>query len=307
MGSVTSLFVRKMVAGAEPGVDGRSYLRSVGIDPDGDWDPKQMITDDAYYGLLEAIADEIDVTGLPVKVGHSMCCDEYGALGLAWKAAPTLRGSYMRVERFARIWTSIVAYEIQPLDDGIVWIEHRAGERRLGMRLSVEADMASAVSISRQVSPVPFRPDAVYFKHAAPRTLKHHEAYFECPVHFEAQYDGLAISNQALDQPNKLGDEGITRFLLPHLEGELSDVKDEPTLGEITKDAIARALSEGPPKMEEIARGLGFSARSFHRRLADHGLTFQMLAEETRRELAEGLLRDEQYTLADVAFLTGFS
>ncbi|MEM6849854.1 MAG: helix-turn-helix transcriptional regulator, partial [Pseudomonadota bacterium] len=99
----------------------------------------------------------------------------------------------------------------------------------------------------------------------------------------------------------------ITQFLISHLEQELSEIKDEPTLGELTKDAIARALSEGPPKMEDIARGLGMSGRSFHRRLADHGLTFQMLAEQTRRELAEGLLRDEQYSLADVAFLTGFS
>ena len=307
MGHVTSLFVRKMVAGSGPGIDSQAYLRSVGIDPDGAWDPKQMITDEAYYAMLEAIAQEIDVTDLPLRVGDSMRCDEYGALGLAWKAAPTLRGSYSRVERFARIWTSIVAYEIQPADGGILWIEHRAGERQLGMRLSVEADMASAVSISRQVSPVPFRPTEVHFRHGAPKLLKHHEAYFECPVHFDAEHDALLISDEALDQPNKLGDEGITQFLLPHLEGELSELRYEPSLVDLTKEAIAKALSEGPPKMEAIARGMGFSGRSFHRRLADHGLTFQMLAEETRRELAEGLLRDEQYSLADIAFLTGFS
>ena len=266
-----------------------------------------MITDEAYYDMLEAMAQEIDVTDLPLRVGDSMRCDEYGALGLAWKAAPTLRGSYMRVERFARLWTSVVAYEIQPRDDGILWIEHRTGDRRLGLRLSVEADMASAVSISRQVSPVPLKPDAVYFKHAAPKTLDHHHAYFGCPVHFEAEHDGLLLSNAALDQPNKLGDEGITQFLLPHLESELSELNDEPALGDQTKEAIARALSEGPPRMEDIARSMGFSARSFHRRLSEHGMSFQVLAEETRRELAEGLLRNDQYSLADVAFLTGFS
>ncbi len=307
MGSVTSLFVRKMVAGAEPDIDGAAYLKSVGIDPDGAWDPKHMITDEAYYDMLEAMGEEMDITDLPLRVGGSMRCDEYGALGLAWKAAPTLRGSYLRVERFARIWTSIVAYEIQPVDGGILWIEHRAGERRLGMRLSVEADMASAVSISRQVSPVPFGPREVRFKHNPPKTLKHHEAYFGCPVYFNAEHDALVISDEALDRPNKLGDEGITQFLLSHLEGELSEVRDAPTLEDQTKEAIARALSEGPPKMGDIARGLGLSARSFHRRLADHGLTFQALAEQTRRELAEGLLRDEQYSLADIAFLTGFS
>lgn len=59
--------------------------------------------------------------------------------------------------------------------------------------------------------------------------------------------------------------------------------------------------------MADIARQLGLSVRSFHRRLADHGVNFQTLAEETRRDLALGMLRDEDCTLSEIAFLTGFS
>ncbi len=59
--------------------------------------------------------------------------------------------------------------------------------------------------------------------------------------------------------------------------------------------------------MAEIARDLGLSARSFHRRLSEHGLSFQTLTEETRRDLAEGLLRDGRHSLAEIAFLTGFA
>ncbi|HKL45670.1 MAG TPA: helix-turn-helix transcriptional regulator, partial [Roseovarius sp.] len=79
------------------------------------------------------------------------------------------------------------------------------------------------------------------------------------------------------------------------------------TLVSQTKDAIAQALSEGAPKMADIARDLGLSARSFHRRLSGHGMSFQTLTEDTRRDLAEGLLRDERHSLAEIAFLTGFS
>ena len=59
--------------------------------------------------------------------------------------------------------------------------------------------------------------------------------------------------------------------------------------------------------MADIARGLGLSARSFHRHLSDHGMSFQTLTEDTRRDLAEGLLRDDGHSLAEIAFLTGFS
>lgn len=307
MGLITSLFARKMVAAAGPEVRASELLRAAGLEPDAPWDPKVMIADTVYYDLLEAIAKQTDVTSLPLRVGASMRCDEYGALGLAWKAAPSLGGSMSRVERYARLWTSVVEYELMEIDRGTLFILHRAGPRRLGMRLSNEATLASAVSLSRQVCPTDFAPLEVYIQHAAPKTTRHHYEYFGCPVIFGAERDALLVSPAALARPNKLGDEGITQFLLSHLDTELSAVENDAPVVDLTKDAIARSLSEGLPSMADIARTLGMSARSLHRRLSEHGLSFQGLTETTRQELAEGLLKDARYSLADVAFLTGFS
>lgn len=307
MGFVTSLFARKMVAAAGSRVDPRAMLARAGVDHDAPWDPKVMIPAVDYYEMLEAMAELVDVTELPVHVGASMRCDEYGALGLAWKAAPNLRGSCSRVERYARLWTSVVTYELRDHPQGTLFILHRPGERRLGMRLSNEATLASAVSLSRQVSREPFAPVEVFVRHPAPKTKAFHENWFGCPVTFGADLDAVLISREAMERPNRLGDEGISRYLISHLDAELAEVTEPPPLVGQAKDAIAQALSEGAPRMADIARGLGLSARSFHRRLSEHGLNFQTLTEETRRELAEGLLRDEQYSLAEVAFLTGFA
>lgn len=307
MGFLTSLFARKIVAAAGDAVDGGAILRGAGIDPDGPWDPKAMIPAATYYDMLERIAAQTDVTDLPVRTGASMRLDEYGALGLAFKAATTLGASYARVERYARLWTTVVGYELRPDPRGTLFILHRPGERRLGMRLSNEATLASAISIARQVSPVPVTPLEVLIRHSAPKSVTAHEDWFGCPVRFGADLDAILFSRETLAQPNILGDVGISRYLVSHLDKELSEVADEAPLIAETKDAIAQALSEGAPKMPDIARGLGLSARSFHRRLSEHGMSFQTLTEATRRELAEGLLRDERHSLAEIAFLTGFA
>lgn len=307
MAYVTSLFARKMVAAAGSDIDQRTTLACAGIDPDAPWDPKVMIPATIYYEMLEGMAEQIDVTELPIHVGASMRCDEYGALGLAWKAAPTLRASCSRIERYARIWTGVVTYELRDHPRGTLFILHREGERRLGLRLSNEATLASAVSLSRQVCPVPFSPIEVFVQHKEPRSKAFHEAWFGCPVKFSADLDAVLISHEAMERANILGDEGISRYLMSDLDSELAEVETPPTVVDEAKDAIAQSLSEGTPRMADIAKGLGLSARSFHRRLTEHGLSFQTLTEETRRELAEGLLRDEQYSLAEVAFLTGFS
>ncbi|MEM7719198.1 MAG: AraC family transcriptional regulator ligand-binding domain-containing protein [Pseudomonadota bacterium] len=133
-------------------------------------------------------------------------------------------------------------------------IEHRAGARRLCMRTSIEANLASGVSLSRQVSSPAFAPSAVYIKHPAPKTTRHHDAYFRCPVQFGADQDAMLLSRDSLEKPNVLGDEGITKFLVSHLDKELSRIDDTPALSAPTKDEIARALSEGLPKMGDVAR-----------------------------------------------------
>jgi len=296
-----------MVAAAGAQVDPAALLASVGLEAEGQWDPKAMIPADTYYDMLEHIASQTDVTDLPVRVGASMQLDEYGALGLAFKAATTLGGSYARVARYARLWTSVAAYELRSDKEGTLFILHRPGERRLGMRLSNEATLASAVSIGRQVYPTPFSPLEVLVRHPAPNSVAAHEAWFGCPVRFDADLDAIRLTPEMLSQPNILGDEGISRYLTSHLDAELSEIVEEASVVSQARGAIAQALSEGAPKMANVASGLGLSARSFHRRLSEHGMSFQTLTENTRRDLAEGLLRDESHSLAEIAFLTGFS
>src|SRR6056297_4009652 len=239
MGYVTSLFARKVVAAAGGAVDGAALLRGAGVDPDGPWDPKAMLLDTVYYDLLERIATLIDATDLPLRTGASMRLDEYGALGLAFKAATTLGGSYARVERYAQLWTSVVEYELRPDPLGTLFILHRAGERRLGMRLSNEATLASAVSIARQVCPVPLAPAEVLVRHSAPRTIAAHEDWFGCPVRFGAELDAIIYADETLARPNILGDEGISHYLTTHLDAELSEIARAPALVTQAQAAIA--------------------------------------------------------------------
>jgi AraC-like DNA-binding protein len=297
-----------MIQAAGDSVDGPVFLRSVGLEPDGALDVAETISDDAYYDLLERIAAEMEnAFELPLRVGPLMRPDDYGALGLAWKSAPTIRGSLERVERYCRLWTDNLTYELFDHDNGADFILHRSGERRLGMRLSNEATLASATSLIRQTSSPRFRPLVVSLKHTAPRSVSAHERYFGCPVRYGADRDALTISHDVLARPNHLADDGISRFLLSYLDAEIQSVGAETPLEALVEREISRSLSEGTPRMEEVARRLAMSDRTLHRRLSARGLSFKVLVDSTRRQVAQNLLLDSRYTLTEVAFLTGFS
>lgn len=308
MGQITTLFVRKVLGAVGDEVDKGGLMRSVGIDPLGPVDPSHMISDTEYYAFLERLADvDSDPTTIPLRAGAAMRCDDYGAFGLAYKSAPHLKGSYERSNRYARVLTSVSTYTLEKEARGAYMHLHREGDRRLGMRLSNEATIASITSISREVSSKPFTPLAVYFKHPAPDDITAHAAYFGCPVYFETDRDALLVSTETLQTPNKLGDETIARFFDSHLDAEVSKFQEERSLAHQVRSQVSRTLSEGVPAISDIAMELGMSGRTMQRRLSDLGYTFQHLVDESRRQLAERLLEETNYSLAEVAFMTGYS
>jgi AraC-like DNA-binding protein len=301
VGQITSLFVHKVIRQVDDGLDKRALLQSVGIDPDGAVDPSLMVPDTNYYALLETIAHaDPNATDLPLRVGATMRCDDYGAFGLAWKSALNLRGSYERAERYARVLTSVATYRVRDAEEGVYMQLHREGERRLGLRLSNEATIASIAAISEEVSTAGFQAQAIYFRHRAPRSTVAHERHFGCP-------DALLVSSAVLQRPNRLGDRSISRFFDTHLEEELSKYNDSASLERRVRIQISQALSQGVPRISDVASCLGLSGRTLQRRLSGRGYSFQTLVDQSRRELARRLLKETDYPLAEVAFLTGFS
>jgi len=308
MGSVTSLFARKVIAAVDPGIDRAPLFQAVGLRMDAAPDVKRMVPDQSYYRLLETIAASLDdATDFPLRVGATMRCDDYGAFGLAWKTAPTLAGSFQRAERYASVLTSVAEYELRPGDGASFYLLHRAGPRRLGLRLSNEATLASVTAIIREVSPEPFAPLEVHCKHPAPAQTAAHEAYFGCPVVFGSDKDGLLIADTALMRRNRLGDDAISRFLVAHLDAEIAARAPETSFQQVLLRRISDRLSDGPPRAAMLARDMGMSERTLRRRLADEGLSFHGVLETARLRLAEGLLVQSDHSLAEIAFLTGFS
>lgn len=309
MGRITSLFARKVAAQVEDYIDPAVLLATVGLTREGAVDPAFMIRDADYYLLFErAAAADPDPTSLPLRVGASMRADDYGPFGFAWKSAPTLRGSFDRAQRYALVLTSVSAYEVEETFDGAFMHLHRGGERRLGMRLSNEATMASIAAISREVASEPFRPDAVHLKHPGPSDTSAHESYFGCPVHFRSDRDALRVSRRTLQTPNRVGDASIARFFDTLLDAQVDSLDTEVPLERRVLDRLSTALSGGVPALHEIARELAMSGRTLQRRLAETGHTFQSLVDDARRRLALRLLRQEaDASLTEVAFMTGFS
>ena len=178
---------------------------------------------------------------------------------------------------------------------------------RLGARLSNEATLATILSISREAVGEELTPVAVHYRHTPSSSAASLEAHFKCPVRFGEELDALVFETETLSQPNQVADESVHKFFETYLEEELAQRPDQLELATRVRTQITQHLSEGVPKISDIAARLGLSGRTLQRRLADNDLSYQTLVDEARRQLAQRLLTQTDYQLAEVAFLTGFS
>jgi len=308
MAQITSLYVYKVVGQASPGVETRDLIRKLGLTVDGPIDPAQMVSSQEYYDFFAELVDR-DPNGLslPLKIGAAMRSDEYGAFGLAWKSAPTLRGSFTRAERYGHVLGSAETYSLEETTQGFLFNLEKAGDGCPGMLLSNEASMSAVDTISKEVSASSFKPIAILFKHAPRGNTSVYESHFGCPVHFESGRDALLVSKETLENPNKLGDESIAQFFDRHLEQQLNALMGDIDLQQQVRRAVANVLSEGVPKLSRIASELNMGARTLQRRLSEQGYSFQNVVDQAQKDLAQRLLRETDYSLAEVAFLTGFA
>ncbi|MCB9592650.1 MAG: AraC family transcriptional regulator [Sandaracinaceae bacterium] len=263
---------------------------------------RQSVGVEAYYDLLERAAEEDD-HALPFRYAASVRPEDFGAMGLAFKTASTLREALERLVRYVLVISDSLTYELA--EDGRLVMRGRPRHRR-GARLANEGALAAVASLLRQVTDSRVPLVEVTFRHPGPRSTREHRAFFGCPVRFGAPDDALRFDARTLASPTRLADEGLSAYLLAQLE-DLRDRQAEPSLEARVQRAVADGLCDGPPSREAIARRLGMSERTLHRRLAEGGLSFRAVADRARREVAESLLNDAAHSLAEVAFLTGFS
>jgi len=309
MGTVAAAIVRRIVQVSQGPDRPEALLASVGLEPRADvaGHLDEQVDEDAYYALLERAAGDDD-HGLPFRYGDAIRPDDLGALGLALKTAPTVADALRRLVRYILVLSDTLAYELTDSRSGQVLALVGRPHHRRGAALANECALAAVTTMIRRSAATRFVPREVSFRHAAPPTERHHRDFFGCAVRFGAERNGLQLETAALAQRMVLADEGLSAYLL----GQLDDLRSRrseqsPSLVANVRSAIADALPDGQPNKSKIARRMGMSERSLHRRLAEHGDSFQALAEAARREAAESLLRSARHSLADVAFLTGFS
>lgn len=245
-------------------------------------------------------------SGLGFEVGRRVRARSYQVLGYAILASATVREAIERLTHFEKLAGNLGSSELRIDGDAarLQWLCPLEGEPA---RFLSEAAITGWVTFVRQLlldAPTPRR---VCFRHSAPQDVRRYEAFFLCPVEFEATFDGVEFDREHLQLPLQSADPGLSELMQREASVQLADYDAQTNLIAAVRQQIYLLLLEGEPGIEKVAQRLGLAERTLQARLRKQGFSFQQLVENLRRTLADIYLMDRRLSLTDISMLLGFS
>lgn len=266
-----------------------------------------------YMRLGHDLLQQTGVQSFGLLMGKNANFHYYGMLGLAAMAAPTLAEMARLLGDFEPLLShnirghssydqelsALKFYSIAPYNQYNYFV--------------VDSVLASwyqllMLRVAKQNSPEQNQVvKSVHIEYQRPDNAADYEAYFNCPVVFDAQFNGLILDEQLIQLP--LADSCSASFqqAKQHCETQLQRLLQHQDWQTRVADKISQHLVGKMPDIHYVAELLGTSAWTLRRRLYREDSNYQTVLDNTRRDLAISYVRDTQLAFSEVTYLLGFS
>ena len=182
------------------------------------------------------------------------------------------------------------------------------GSRPDACRQAVEASLVLVVRAIRIITGPDWMPIRVGFRHRAPEDADEHRRIFGAPVDFGQDENGIVFHRELLDRPNPAADKRVYTVIVEYVDRIVTAMRSrDGDLEHDVRQAIAKNLRNGDPRVSAVAVTLEMSTRTLQRRLKERGIVFSRIVDEVRETLAREHLSESRLSIAEIAYFLGYS
>ena len=292
------------------GVDADAVFEEAGIKYSNLNTPEARISGRQYSDLLRESIKASGDSNFIINTAKFIQPSCFNALGFALFSSRTIRKFLERFERY---------YSFLSTGEGIQFDEDPDTPRLIIRRKDTDREpyinlmftLGSLLWISRMIE-LMYGPHFKQTRVTLPAPLpdekftKSFEDFFQCPVDYDGGDYSLYFKPEDLDHPLPTANAGLAQ----QNDAVILDILARMAKADVpmrVRHKLLELLPTGEYSKATVARHLGFSVRAFHNKLAEADTSYQDLLDETRLKLATQYLRQNNYSVGDVAFLLGFS
>ena len=293
------------------GADRKTILSAGSLRESNLRDPDARIAADAYGAIIEAAIKQTGDTGLPMRHAADQRLEHLSIVGLIVATAETLTETIHQLNRYVRLVADIPLAQSNDRfelvqEHGETWLVDALPVNLAGAE-AIEATFASFASSYRDFEPSVPLAVAVTVTFDRPPHAEIYQTIFQAPTRFCAERNALRIHPHWVTFQKTNAPQYALSLFVEHADALLASLKDTETIRARVEEQILRELHQGPVARDRVARELGVSERTLHRRLKDEGMTYAEVYDGVRDRMAREYLKTDRVTVAEVAFLLGFS
>jgi AraC-like DNA-binding protein len=287
----------------ELGLDPRAALRRAGLRAELVRQPDQLIEADRVARLFEDAARATACESFGLRIAARRQLSNFGVVSLLLMHQPTLRQVLLTLIQHLHLLNERLAIEVEDVGDLVILREELV--LPVEARQSIELAIGVLYRMGEALLRERWLPASVSFAHEPPASTAFHRRFFKCRVEFNGAFNGLVCRAADLDVAHSAADPVLADYARKMIEA-LPDDRPRSIDQEVRK-AIYLMLPTGRATCKAVASGMGISMRTLQRELEGRALTFKLLINEVRQELARRYVANTHYGLGEVAAMLGYT
>tara|TARA_R110001592_G_scaffold6853_3_gene37826 strand:+ start:3921 stop:4919 length:999 start_codon:yes stop_codon:yes gene_type:complete len=269
---------------------------------------KQHMSYEQWWNLLEQLETIHPISALGLSIGRHIKVQDCGVLGYLFKTSRNIGDALKCFKRFQGLIYAGSEAQLEIVDESsvrLIWEPDHGYSSQTSDALLI----AAMVNIVREL----IQPDALHltkisFTQGIPADeISIYEDFFACEVKQHQAKLSLTFAKTDLLFPIPHGDPTLNNILGEQAENLLAHLPENDDFLVCLRDNLLRCLHEGRTDAGLVAKEMGLSERTLHRRLKNKNRVYRDVLKEIRKSMSVNYLSDAKLTLSEVALLLGYS
>lgn len=260
---------------------------------------KQVLADLAHYDR------RLGRTDIGLLAAQAVLPGDFGAVELAARACATVGESLAVLAAGYALLCDGVRLEIEPRGDRVV--ERLWTDASLVVPpAAVEFPLLAMMRLGQSYSGRMLYPERVRFTHDRVPHVVACERAFGCAIEFASFENALEWPRAILELPMRTANLGVGPALRARVDTLVAAAPNRDDFVAQVERVVAQHVESGVPAFAAVARTLGMSGRTLHRKLRSAGRTYREICHAVRIRLALHHLEKTPTSIKEIAHALGF-
>lgn len=288
------------------GIDAATLLAGSHIERADVDDPHKIITTLQELSIHRRFHQLIPDPCIGLELGRHFHLGAKGKLGIAAICCDNGLEALRLVMAYIELASSFLHYQ--------VWNEGQTGYARMrelvGLndirRMLFDTEMSSLYTMTALIIDETRVFKELHVAYPAPAYAERYQAFFHCPVRFNAPEHMIVFDAGLLFRPLKLANPLVKKMLVQECAHLCARLRDQTSIADKIRHEIS--IGQTPyPTLEQLARRINLSPRTIRRRLNADATSYKDILSDMRRSLAMDLIQSTDLSMEQIALKLGYS